>query len=93
MSFMMIMTEQKPLPKSANLLNCKQWWKVCLFYGDQEKYYRHVYRRAAIQRTNDLKELFSHSFKISENSSQYDQHDPLSVDISEENSNEEENAK
>lgn len=28
---------------SANVLMCKQWWKVCWMYGDQEKYYRQLY--------------------------------------------------
>lgn len=37
-------------PKQANLLACRQWWKVCFLYGDQEKYYRQVYGRAASQR-------------------------------------------
>ncbi|KAJ2948752.1 hypothetical protein O0L34_g8012 [Tuta absoluta] len=30
---------------SANILMCKQWWKVCWMYGDQEKYYRQLYGR------------------------------------------------
>lgn len=30
-------------PASANVLMCKQWWKVCWMYGDQEKYYRQLY--------------------------------------------------
>lgn len=30
---------------SANVLMCKQWWKVCWMYGDQEKYYRQLYGR------------------------------------------------
>lgn len=29
--------------QSANVLMCKQWWKVCWMYGDQEKYYRQLY--------------------------------------------------
>ncbi|XP_030753347.1 protein espinas-like isoform X2 [Sitophilus oryzae] len=28
---------------TANVLMCKQWWKVCWMYGDQEKYYRQLY--------------------------------------------------
>ncbi|CAH1111916.1 unnamed protein product [Psylliodes chrysocephalus] len=28
---------------SANVLMCRQWWKVCWMYGDQEKYYRQLY--------------------------------------------------
>lgn len=38
------------IPRTANLLPCKQWWKVCFLYGDQEKYYRQVYGKAASQR-------------------------------------------
>ncbi|XP_064073700.1 protein espinas-like isoform X3 [Vanessa tameamea] len=33
---------------SANILMCKQWWKVCWMYGDQEKYYRQLYGRRKI---------------------------------------------
>lgn len=29
--------------QSAHVLMCKQWWKVCWMYGDQEKYYRQLY--------------------------------------------------
>lgn len=32
---------------SANVLMCKQWWKVCWMYGDQEKYYRQLYAKRA----------------------------------------------
>jgi len=28
---------------SSNVLMCRQWWKVCWMYGDQEKYYRQLY--------------------------------------------------
>lgn len=38
------------MPKTANLLACKRWWKVCFPHGDQEKYYRQIYGRAAAQR-------------------------------------------
>ncbi|KAG5677373.1 hypothetical protein PVAND_007137 [Polypedilum vanderplanki] len=38
------------VPKTANLLACKQWWKVCFLHGNQEKYYRQIYGRAAAQR-------------------------------------------
>lgn len=31
------------LPSSSNVLMCRQWWKVCWIYGDQEKYYRYLY--------------------------------------------------
>lgn len=30
---------------AANVLMCRQWWKVCWVYGDQEKYYRQLYGR------------------------------------------------
>lgn len=42
------------VPKTANLLACKQWWKVCFLYGDQEKYYRQIYGQAAAQRLANL---------------------------------------
>ncbi|XP_014243586.1 protein prickle-like isoform X1 [Cimex lectularius] len=29
--------------QSANVLMCRQWWKVCWVYGDQDKYYRQLY--------------------------------------------------
>ncbi|XP_054739343.1 protein prickle [Anastrepha obliqua] len=38
------------VPRTANLLACKQWWRVCFLYGDQQKYYRQVYSKAAAQR-------------------------------------------
>lgn len=38
------------IPRTANLLACKQWWRVCFLYGDQEKYYRQIYGKAASQR-------------------------------------------
>ncbi|XP_050668233.1 protein prickle-like isoform X2 [Leptidea sinapis] len=37
---------------SANILMCKQWWKVCWLYGDQEKYYRQLYGRRKINTIN-----------------------------------------
>lgn len=48
----MIITQSRSysVPKTANLLACKQWWKVCFPHGDQEKYYRQVYGRAAAKR-------------------------------------------
>ena len=46
----MIITRSDSVPKTANLLACKQWWKVCFLHGDQEKYYRQIYGRAAVQR-------------------------------------------
>lgn len=29
----------------GNLLMCRQWWKVCWIYGDQDKFYRQLYGR------------------------------------------------
>ncbi|KAG5899136.1 hypothetical protein JTB14_027329 [Gonioctena quinquepunctata] len=34
---------------SANVLMCKQWWKVCWMYGDQEKYYRQLYGKKSAE--------------------------------------------
>lgn len=39
---------------SANVLMCKQWWKVCWMYGDQEKYYRQLYAKRAANFKTDL---------------------------------------
>lgn len=45
------MSSNEPIiPRRANLLTCKQWWRVCFLYGDQQKYYRQVYSKAAAQR-------------------------------------------
>lgn len=33
--------------KQQNVLMCRQWWKVCWMYGDQEKYYRQLYAKRA----------------------------------------------
>lgn len=49
-------TKAVATPKQANLLACRQWWKVCFLYGDQEKYYRQVYGRAASQRMATMPE-------------------------------------
>ncbi|XP_058827157.1 protein prickle-like [Topomyia yanbarensis] len=35
---------------NANLQVGKQWWKVCFLYGNQEKYYRQIYAKAASDR-------------------------------------------
>lgn len=37
---------------SANILMCKQWWKVCWMYGDQEKYYRQLYGKRKLNNMN-----------------------------------------
>lgn len=42
--------EPAVVPRTANLLACKQWWRVCFLYGDQQKYYRQLYSKAAAQR-------------------------------------------
>jgi hypothetical protein len=90
----MIMTQQKPLPKTANLLACKQWWKVCFLYGDQEKYYRQIYGRAATQRlTNCANECnkskdFSDTFRIKEKSPINIHDDPFLFGINEKCSDE-----
>ncbi|KAL0278906.1 UNVERIFIED_CONTAM: hypothetical protein PYX00_000586 [Menopon gallinae] len=31
--------------QSDHTLMCKQWWRVCWIYGDQEKFYRQLYGR------------------------------------------------
>jgi hypothetical protein len=46
----MASAQSDSVPKTANLLACKQWWKVCFLHGNQEKYYRQIYGRAAAQR-------------------------------------------
>jgi len=45
--------EPAMVPRTANLLACKQWWRVCFLYGDQQKYYRQLYSKAAAQRLAD----------------------------------------
>lgn len=35
------MNDKSKIP--SNVLMCRQWWKVCWIYGDQEKYYRYLY--------------------------------------------------
>lgn len=37
---------------TANILMCKQWWKVCWMYGDQEKYYRQLYGKRKLNTIN-----------------------------------------
>ena len=52
-----------PNAGSVGLLNCRQWWRLCLVHGDQTKYYRQLYghKRAAIrtQLQNDTKKISS----------------------------------
>lgn len=43
-------TSTNNISQQANLLACKQWWKVCFLHGDQQKYYRQVYGKAAAER-------------------------------------------
>lgn len=33
------------LGQNDHMLMCKQWWRVCWMYGDQEKFYRQLYGR------------------------------------------------
>ncbi|XP_050090335.1 protein prickle-like [Anopheles aquasalis] len=35
---------------SGSNVIAKQWWKVCFLYGNQEKYYRQIYGKAASER-------------------------------------------
>lgn len=42
-------TQHVKASNSANILMCKQWWRVCWMYGDQEKYYRQLYGRRKVQ--------------------------------------------
>ncbi|XP_054277732.1 protein prickle-like [Macrosteles quadrilineatus] len=37
--------KEKSEANSANVLMCRQWWRVCWIYGDQEKFYRQLYGR------------------------------------------------
>ncbi|CAG9127631.1 unnamed protein product [Plutella xylostella] len=39
---------------SANIMMCKQWWRVCWLHGDQEKYYRQLYGRRKMTHTNTI---------------------------------------
>lgn len=46
--------------QSANVLMCKQWWKVCWMYGDQEKYYRQLYgKRGGSKNLRDNKKFYN----------------------------------
>ncbi|KAH8372804.1 hypothetical protein KR009_005154 [Drosophila setifemur] len=51
------------VPRTANLLACKQWWRVCFLYGDQQKYYRQLYSKAAAQRLADANQEPGHNAK------------------------------
>ncbi|KAG5677369.1 hypothetical protein PVAND_007133 [Polypedilum vanderplanki] len=59
----MIITQRDSVPKTANLLACKQWWKVCFLNGSQENYYKQVYGHAAAQR---VKKSFTSSSSIND---------------------------
>lgn len=39
------MTSVNRTGPSDHTLMCKQWWRVCWMYGDQEKFYRQLYGR------------------------------------------------
>ncbi|XP_055387065.1 probable serine/threonine-protein kinase DDB_G0282963 [Condylostylus longicornis] len=43
------------LTRRANLLSCKQWWKVCFIYDDQKDYYRKKYGKKLITSRNLIK--------------------------------------
>lgn len=49
---------------TANVLMCKQWWKVCWMYGDQEKYYRQLYAKRNQPEKKNSNSKFN-SFKLS----------------------------
>lgn len=52
------MSSSETVPRTANLLACRQWWKVCFLHGNQEKYYRQVYGRAASQRLAQTRVIY-----------------------------------
>ncbi|XP_014368569.2 protein prickle isoform X2 [Papilio machaon] len=52
MSTTKMATRQVKSSNSANILMCKQWWKVCWMYGDQEKYYRQLYGKRKLNTIN-----------------------------------------
>jgi hypothetical protein len=52
---------------SANVLMCKQWWKVCWMYGDQEKYYRQLYGKRAQQEKKKYEEPDESQGRLYEN--------------------------
>lgn len=54
-------------PRTANLLACRQWWKVCFLHGDQEKYYRQVYGKVAAQRLALAQRNSSQNSSVSSN--------------------------
>lgn len=40
---------------TGGIVMCRQWWRVCWIYGDQEKYYRQLYGAAKRQQQHDGK--------------------------------------
>ncbi|KAF5305130.1 hypothetical protein FQA39_LY09392 [Lamprigera yunnana] len=56
--------KRENVSSSANVLMCKQWWKVCWMYGDQEKYYRQLYGK---QRTSTIENNKYENVKIENN--------------------------
>ncbi|RZC36427.1 hypothetical protein BDFB_002119, partial [Asbolus verrucosus] len=52
---------------SANVLMCKQWWKVCWMYGDQEKYYRQLYGKRAQEKKKCEDVADAHTTRLYEN--------------------------
>ncbi|KAF5307514.1 hypothetical protein FQR65_LT06869 [Abscondita terminalis] len=62
--------KRENVSSSANVLMCKQWWKVCWMYGDQEKYYRQLYgkQRAATIENNKYENIpLDNKLKVKEN--------------------------
>lgn len=61
-------TSTNNVSQQANLLACKQWWKVCFLHGDQQKYYRQVYGKAAAERLAIAKQQTKESTASAERS-------------------------
>lgn len=41
---------------TGGIVMCRQWWRVCWIYGDQEKYYRQLYGAAKRHHHHDGKQ-------------------------------------
>lgn len=68
---------------SANILMCKQWWKVCWMYGDQEKYYRQLYGRKATGRNFAPPPVKKNGVQISELTDDFLLGNPTETNVSE----------
>ncbi|CAG9564365.1 unnamed protein product [Danaus chrysippus] len=64
-------TRQIKSSNSANILMCKQWWKVCWMYGDQEKYYRQLYGRRKVHPTTYYDDTRSEGARATELSEEF----------------------